>query len=128
MGTVPPIGFVLLAALIRQDYHQCFLDEALEIGAAIQTELKFFTVPLGIASMIPFALFGGLFYFRPRAATAMLWIAATAVLFVPLYASGFHDCDRKGTDSYIWPLIASLPAFLLWLVAIYLSNSRRSKA
>jgi hypothetical protein len=124
---VPLTGFVLLAALTRQDYHKCIFDETLNFTSAIRPELDFFTHPLGIASMMPFALFAGLIFVRPSVPTFLLWIVATAVLLVPLCVADFHDCDRKGTDSYIWPLIAALPAFVIWLVALYLSNFRKAK-
>lgn len=77
--------------------------------------------------MTPYALFAGLFFVRPRTATALLWIAATAVLLVPLYLGDFHHCDRKGTDSDIWSFVAFLPAFLAWIVALFLSKFGNSQ-
>ena len=126
IAIAPPLGFVLLAALTRQDYHQCFSDEALKLSVAMRSEASIFAHPLGVAAFVPYGLFAVLVFFRPRLTAIVLWAGATGLLLVPFAFEDFHDCDRKGTDSAIWLLIAALPALFLWQVALFLTSRRKS--
>ncbi len=128
LALVAPAGYLLLAAQGLQAHHLCLFGEPLGFRAALLQEARAFGQVPVLLAFLPFAGLALMQGRRPGPVLPALWLLALLLLLVPLATRGFSDCDRKGSDSVTWLMVASLPALVLAVLALALSARKNRTA
>ena len=125
MALSPPIGHAALLSLGWRDWRSCLDGTAPSWTQGLGHGLTTLTTPLVWIAFLPFAGLALLWFFRGGRLPVVFWLALTAALVAGHLPPGTtHHCDAKGLSSEFWPFVLALPAFLLSLVAVWITRPR----
>lgn len=130
MALAPAAAFVALAALGEWSWASCLHEIRQPFGPAFGRALGLLAHPLALAGLAPFPALAALWLWRrPRRAAFLVWLALCAALLWMLLPPGsLHDCDRKGTDTFVIPLLLAAVGWLAILIALALTRPARRTA